>query len=567
MIRVEETAEFQNKYAHSADGTVIYIGEAASGRRGYFCMGCTNPMQAVHSDRENRQSYFRHDANLIKHNNKCTYSDESYRHKLAKEALQQSKRIKVPAIYKFPIDGKGKGMLIREAEFVEAYRVRNEVQFFEDDQGNVRWGGNGDQQKHLLIKPDVVFFDKEDKPFLFIELVATHKPDLDKRLKLLRLGIDTVSVFLPKDSPEAIADVFNISTRTKWVYNNLYESTEYISVADGDPEGVSVVDEEQRLLFAESFKCRSAQIGNLIRRITMCLESESYRISKAQLKSELSRVEGNTEELRRRLESQSNEYRRGIELREADSEAGFVRTRGDNQSVIDELESKYRDLESRYIAKATESERETAVYEAQIQRTIAGNGGNGKDFERRKQDYINKRADIDRSIQAARERIEGVVEERSGLDQRFADLGDETTARIEFVKEGARRSIESEQAKRSQLPGRYEKLKTELVETEGKLKRADQEELGRSEELRDSVPERFRHKEADLEREYDQLRGSTVRGIEEKDYQRNSYLSDGYKRVVSGTEQLHDAIKVQRNNSRSRAIKEFLTKGTYKAWI
>jgi len=567
MARAEDGIEFQNKYAHKADGEVIYIGDAKSGRLGYFCMGCTNPMQAVHSELQNRQSYFRHDAILMKHNQKCTYSDESYRHKIAKEALQISKRIKVPAVYKFPPDGKGKMILIREAEFVEAFSVRNEVQFYEDEEGNVKWGANGDIEKHLIIKPDVVFFDKNDRPFLFIELVATHKPDLEKRLKLLRLGIDTVSVILPRDSPETIAEVFNTSKRTKWIYNNLYETTEYLSVSSGDTEGISVIDEEQRLLFAESFKCRTAQIGNLIRRLTRCLESEPYRASAAALKSELSRVEGNAEQLRRKLEGEADQYRRRLELREADSEAGFIRARNENQGIIRQHEIDYQNLERRYLAKAAEFDKATAVLGAQIQRTIEGNGGDGKDFERRKSEYLRQRADIERSIDRTRERITGIIDERDGLEGRYAEIRNDFAGKIEPAIESAERALASEQEKGMGLPARYEKLRTSIVEREGKLKAEDEENLRRNEKLRDSVSEGFERQERELEQEYDELRRSTVSGIEEEDYQRNTYLSEGHKRLLSGAGQFHDAIKIQRDNARRRAIKEFLTKGAYKVWV
>jgi len=559
--------EFQNQYAFKLDGNVIYIANAESGRKGYLCMGCGNEMQSVRSDLQNRVSYFRHDSQYIKHKGKCTFSDETYRHKLAKEALQLAKRIKVPAIYKFPLTGIGKAVLIRESEFIEAYRVRNEIQFYEDNEGNIKWGSNRDQYKHLIIRPDVVFFDKCDNPILFIELVATHKPDQEKRLKLLRLGINAISVILPKESPEAIAGIFNITTKTKWIYNNEYESTEYIPVSNGDTEGISIIDEEQRLLFAESFKCRSAQIGNLIRRITRCVESQSYRGTSDLIKSELSRVEKNAEHVQRRLGTEADAYRRELDLREEDAESSFVRTKAGNLSILRTIEDNYTDLETRYTRKAEELDREAKILKSKIQRAIEGNGGAGKDFEQRKESYIRQRGDTDQSIESVRIRTARIITEREGLDAKYGQIRSEFIERTDESFETEKRLIAKEQEIGRILPIRFDELRKEVIVREGTLKESDEEDLRRDQNIRDTIPERFKQYERDLIKEYQAICRTTVSGIEERDYQRNPQLSEGHKRLVSGIDRFKHAVEIQRFNARSRAIKDFLAKGTYKTRI
>ena len=65
-----------------------------------------------------------------------------------------------------------------------------------------------EKEKFLLIQPDVAFFDKDETPILLIEIVATHKVDPEKIVKIKRLGIDTVQVKVPKDSPQEIENCF-----------------------------------------------------------------------------------------------------------------------------------------------------------------------------------------------------------------------------------------------------------------------------------------------------------------------------------------------------------------------
>jgi competence CoiA-like predicted nuclease len=75
-----------NVYAHDITNHVKHISEVASGRKGYYCMGCAREMQAKKG--EKYAHHFSHDPNDIDNKGKCTYSDETYRHQLAKDSLQ-----------------------------------------------------------------------------------------------------------------------------------------------------------------------------------------------------------------------------------------------------------------------------------------------------------------------------------------------------------------------------------------------------------------------------------------------------------------------------------------------
>ena len=160
--------EIQNVYANNVRMEEIHISKAESGRKGYFCQGCQKEMQAVISRLPNRISYFRHDYNAIKGLPKCTYSDETYRHKLAKQLLIALKRVKVPALYKYPPkDIGGVPMFLSEPKFIEAEYVRPELYFYENEMGEVRWSRSisSEESKYLLLKPDIVFLMKMRSQF------------------------------------------------------------------------------------------------------------------------------------------------------------------------------------------------------------------------------------------------------------------------------------------------------------------------------------------------------------------------------------------------------------------
>jgi hypothetical protein len=288
--------KYQNVFADTTKGNSIHISQAERGRKGYFCQGCGKQLEAVRHKVPNRIDYFRHVPMDVKHDQKCTYRDETYRHKLAKESLGRLKHIKVPAVYKFPSKGEeGLANLLVESILIEAHSVEMERTFYEDESGEIKWGsGQGVDEKYLLIRPDVVFFDIDKKPLLLIELVATNKPDNEKKAKLRRLGINAIQVSIPKDTEAAIEAALYNTKRIKWLYNNVEQSTTYVSVPFSTSKGISQIDEQQKRFFAETFECRQAEVRNLIRTITRVLESKQFGEVIKQLGDDLSRVKGNT---------------------------------------------------------------------------------------------------------------------------------------------------------------------------------------------------------------------------------------------------------------------------------
>jgi hypothetical protein len=305
----------QITYAHTRQQRVIiHISEATSGKKGYYCIGCSKELQARKGDIY--MHHFAHDPADIKKNGHCSYNDETYRHQLAKDILQNLKSIKVPDICKYPpAEMQGETYLLKESYWVNAHTVQQEIQFYEDEAGNIQYGQKIDftatSKKHLLIQPDIAFFDETGKPILLIELVATHRITSEKLLKIRRLGIDTVQVSIPKSAPEAIKNSFSNPQKTKWVYNNEQEQADYFSISKGSYPRVSFIDEWQRALIQsiETAKCTKIRIINLIRTIEKCLGAESYRIAEQAIRREISRVEENTARQRKQYDDSINSRR------------------------------------------------------------------------------------------------------------------------------------------------------------------------------------------------------------------------------------------------------------------
>lgn len=331
----EKNREFQNTWATDVAGKAIHVSDTESGRNGYFCQGkeCQRELVAVHREIPRRSWYFRHDAkDRTVAGSKCTYSDETHRHQMAKQILQRIKHIKVPKVCKYPPKGSdGPPMVLHGAKVVHAHEVRTELYFFESADGTVQYARAVPESAHLLVRSDVAFFDSEGHPILLIELRATHKVDTEKKAKLQYLGIDTVEVQLPTGPLEEIEDAFKSTERTTWLYNGTQYNTKYVRVPNGGAADVPPPDELQRRVFEESFACRKALVNHLLRAIGRCLESEQYRSAEGNLRSALSRVEEHTERAQLELQGVQAEHRARVESQFA----GEIRT-------IEEGEGKLR---------------------------------------------------------------------------------------------------------------------------------------------------------------------------------------------------------------------------------
>ena len=531
-MKTEDPLAAKNVYALNVHNDVIHISQAARGRKGYYCLGCKKEMQAIIPTVPDIVPYFRHDAEANKVGQKCTYSDETYRHKLAKDFLQATKKIKVPAIYKFPPKGhNGKANLLKEAEVLKADFVRNELTFYESEDGVVFWGSNPEvTERNLLIRPDVTFFNNQGKPFLLIEIEATHKVTEEKYLKIKRLGIDTISVTIPKDSPKDIQDTFSKTERTRWIYNNIEQDAEYISISESTSTGILSTDEISGQLFDENFTCRAAQIKRLIRTVNRCLESEPYRMAESGIRSEISRVEEVTTKERERIRAFEKEYREECYRREGYSPK-------DAQDTYRKEEFQYQDLEKRYYSKSSELGKEEAIFI-----------GDGVNFEH----------PIGREIKRVEAEIRE-IERAIGISETEERGIGESIESFQLLIRETERAIEDneDETRRSEIGLRDKYSAKEEAETNSIREFAESEVR---------VREQFEAERAAIENRFREIRGNLLGAIKTGSYKSDEFLRN-FKRLSEVINTFPNYEKVLFDIGRVRKAKELVDKDAYKDWI
>lgn len=337
--------DYENDWALDIESNYIHIDNAKSGAKGYYCLGCGKEMQGVKRTNPNFQSYFRHHAkNIDQEKVECVVASRKYRERIAESILNRLKFVKVPTLYKYPPKGvEGIPMLLQNSKTITASYTKAQEWFYEDADGTIKWGKNPEvDERYLLIRPDVTLFDSKNNPILFVEFVITHKLDNEKLVKLSRIGIDTLQIIIPKVPEDQIEQVLKSSRKYKWEYNELEANTTYISIPQGNTEGISPIDEEQRRLFEESVSCRSAKINNLVRDINKRLRSESYKRTERLFEFELSRVAKNRARNQQRLGELEGKYRAEALGRNRELEEGIIKEQRD-------LEQNFRKLEKELI--------------------------------------------------------------------------------------------------------------------------------------------------------------------------------------------------------------------------
>jgi hypothetical protein len=454
----------QHSWAQDEKGEYVHISKASSGKNGYFCIGCKREMIAVVNFKDpSHKKYFRHDV-VSEPNKKCTYSDETTRHKIAKDILQQLKEIKVPAVYVFPpVETAGKPNLIKKERIIKAYSVLIERCFYEDDNGQIKSSNKAEAKEkgiNYLIRPDVTFLNSDGVPILFIELVAKHKVTDEKKIKIKRLGIDTIQVRLPEDSQEEIERTFKVIERTKWIYNYEQESTQYIPIPTADRETVSFVDEVQGKLLEETFSCRAAEIRNLLFAINKCLESELYRTIEYNFRQEISRIENDSREEQHRAEtiqgriSQETEFEFASENEKLETEERTI----ENQER--EFQEHSRKLEERYSRKREDMEREEASFRERIKSKFGEEGYGGDSFERRKIQLEGERESIEFAFEKEKSAVENLEIEIQNLPRRAKQQEDEYGREIEELETRETKSCSDIRNRISELPTKFDNLRT-----------------------------------------------------------------------------------------------------------
>ena len=522
-------SEKDNDWAKNVEGNEIHISQAKSGAMGYYCMGCDKEMQAVKRKNNKYKSYFRHHTKDVDTSKiECVHASKEYREKLAYFYFLRTKKITVLDVYKYPPNGvEGQPNLLAKKETIIAHRVDREVTFFEDESGKIHSGKNSNvDNRFLWIRPDAVFYDKDDKPILFIEFVVTHKPNTDKLNKLQRLGINTVQIIIPKLSEEEIEREISKASKVKWTYNEIESNTEYIRIDSGNSEGIPQIDEEQRKLFEESFTCRAAQIKNLLRSVNRCLESQSYKRVEQLFEQEIQRTEEATREHRSRLD----DIQAGIEV-EIYGELESQRQRIAERRI--KLQENYSNLEDRYFKRREEITTEQRSTDGEIE--LRYNIGTTEEDIR--SEFGSKETEIDYQ-QNVVSKQEGYLENDIRKESGFAD------------------NFEGKQDELREEFGELEKI--ERIKFEG-VKKGFEPEIESCRELKTSVEDEIR---SDFEGRYKQV----VERINNKDVQAGDELSENIKTILElrGLFDCYEPIQKAGEGYRERL--SIIKSGTWKEW-
>jgi len=533
-------------FALDVQDNLRHISEVTSGRGGYYCQGCRREMLAKKGNI--KIHHFAHDPKETAIKGKCTYSDETFRHKVAKEILQMLKSIKVPPLRKFPPSGvDGLPNLIRESWVVQADTVAIEMPFFENEAGEIKWGKNitsdSDSGRHLVIQPDVTFFDKAGNPILLIELVATHKVDNPKFYKVRNLGLDMVEVSLPTGPTVEIEEAFKKSSRTKWIFNYEQENTEYQFIPIGPGQSLSPGDEFERQLVGagRTYECKKFELKEAIRRIRKYLESEQYREATSTLASKIRRVEKNTTAARKEWAGVQERIEREVEIEFAAERERLDQREAENIELYTEFRRDQRDVERKYEADKARIEREKEEYRSPrftelqaLRDRYSELGGGGETL----QDRISSLADEEREVEIA------VESEKAALDEEERRIDQETADIVAEIERAVFRA--------KALPGEHHgdeiRVRTETEANEIRI-RSELEKL-----------------EIDLRAGFERLRKISADAIKARDFGRTPRVNSAIKRIIDAG-QLLDAIPIASRYERQlREAKEALDSGAYKNW-
>lgn len=524
----------------------IHIDLAQSGRNNYFCLGCRKEVIAVKQTKNPHwQSYFRHYAKDVNRNlAECVVASRMYRERLAEQILLRLKKLKVPAVLKYPPRGiEGAPMLLQQPQKTIAHRVQSQLSFYEDENGEIKRGKNPDlKDRFLLIRPDVTFFDTQDNPILFIEFVITHKLDIEKKIKLARLGIDTVQIIIPKKPEPEIEKTLTSSRAIKWVYNAKEANTEYIPPASGNSGGIYELDEDQRKLFEESFRCRSNQIGNLIRSIKRCYRSESYRRTERNFEQAISRIEKARERAESRLadleEGIGREISSGIENQFRVEVETLEREEKKHQDYRQRLEERYRELESEYYREKNRLAEEEAALEKEqrdISESIRRGEQPGEAERNLREEFAAAEEELNREIKEVEFEIENLQQKERRFDR---DLESEE-----------REVVQSEIRAISQFGKSKEKLEDQTRDIESQIANFGDYTKG---EIRG------------IEGEFEEIGKQSIKRINKRDVSGNNELSSRIKTVLEARRICSNFGQEQSHLESAKEALQFVRSGTWK---
>jgi len=539
-MHIVDNSETLNDWAKTTNGKHLHISLAKSGLQGYYCIGCSKEMQAVKRKNPQHKDYFRHNAtNVDKDSVECTFSSEEYRERLAGQIFARLKAINLPPVYKYPTTNEiGNPNLLSEKMRLEASSVKLNISFFENEMGELNWGKNPViDDENILFKPDVTFFDSNDKPILLIEFVTRHKVTDEKKAIFKKLGINTVQIIVPRASEEEIEQKITSVQRVKWVYNETESNTKYIPIQQGDSERIPNIDEEQRKLFEESYACRAAQLKNLIRSIRRSVASQPYKRAVRQFELEIERVESVAKTDRSRLEELERNCEKEVLGEIAPTEVEIEQGFSNLEQHQVRFEEYFGGLEDRYIGA-----RERLIEQAEtLDRAIREQLDQGAGGEALGAVYEARHGVLQRDTERIRNNIGNLIEEEENFRRYIEFLQIEEFDRFESANFDESAS--------------FEQRKRRIEEARIKI----ESEIGDSGEITVAGAR-------GIDTEFEILRNAAIERISQRDSSGNTELSKRIESVLAIRGFLSSYDERTNAYKRYKSYLELVRGGAWKTW-
>ena len=565
MINQEESESIFT--ANTAEGEIIFIGQAQSGKNGYFCRSCGFELVAKIGIGK-YVAHFAHAVRDAEQKAQCTFADESHRHKLAKVILQQLKQVKVPDVLVHSPDRNLRdAKRLKAAAIIKAHSVEIELTLRLTPDGILHLGrfnkieleASGD----FYIRPDVTFFDEHRRPILLIELVATHRPDAEKLARLNLIGIDTIQIDLPRHSAQAIEHCFLTTEFTKWLYNHEQANANYADLSQIIGGRVPEFDKVQEQLTREDIRCRTNRIKNLIRGIERYLESESHRQVAQAISAAIERVIQERAIVDGRLQQRTESIKQSIRERFKDQVAACSLAETAVEAEEGELASDEADIEAKYAGETGRIDRVEETIRQRSDPRVGKIEAEISDTERTISYSQNRRREDERTLQDAQQRT-------SEADIRTVDEYEATytAARREYDQAEsatgrARRAIGEAAAIEQRLRKRIAELRKQIEGVAAPRIEAVRAEVDRLEGTERDGAESFRERTT---REIERLEHAAQQAVDSRDISQLPAELAPFKGLLAGWQAVGDCQNQGRLNQRTREVIREIESAAWKSW-
>ena len=211
--KIDPISKVKLVYGIAKDGRTVHVSAVKSGLAcDCTCPDCKTRLEAKKGNE--LQHHFAHDSVA-----ECKNAPETALHKMAKQIIQDSRKLWIPAVIANISTGNVTLAVAKEIEFVDCEL----------------------EETHSLIKPDATIRIQQNGTIpetrtLLVEIYVTHKCDHEKIEKIRHLGNSAIEIDLSTVArdigPELLAEKVMQHAERKWLFNAKVENAQKQSIAD-----------------------------------------------------------------------------------------------------------------------------------------------------------------------------------------------------------------------------------------------------------------------------------------------------------------------------------------------